>query len=110
MKEYLPTEKLVKVFNEVTASMADTFERKNTDYGNSFFESLDKRGLVAALVRLEDKFNRLDSLKDKDAKVKDESMIDTCLDAANYFVMTAMWLSGRVTDNVRNNVITENKN
>lgn len=94
--EYKSTEELTKVFNEVTTSMVETFAKKNHDYGNSFFESLDKRGLVAALVRMEDKMNRLDSLSEREAKVTDESLIDTLFDLANYSIMTSMWLGNKV--------------
>lgn len=70
----------------------ETYKKKNRDYGDAFGVSLDKRGLVAALVRMEDKLGRLDSLKDRDPLVKDESLQDTLLDLANYAIMTAMWL------------------
>lgn len=97
--EYKSTEELTKEFNEITTSMAKTFVKKNHDYGNSFFESLDKRGLVAALVRMEDKMNRLDSLSEREAQVTDESLIDTLLDLANYSILTSMWLSNKVHTN-----------
>ena len=99
--EYKSTEELTKVFNEATTSMVETFAKKNHDYGNSFFESLDKRGLVAALVRMEDKMNRLDSLSEREAKVTDESLIDTLLDLANYSIMTSMWLGNKVHTNIK---------
>lgn len=78
-------------FTALTRETAQTYEAKNADYGNSFDKSLDKRGLVAALVRMEDKMNRLDSLVDKEARVE-ESMRDTLMDLANYAVMTVRWL------------------
>lgn len=89
---YKATEELTEVFKGITQEMTDTFCKKNHDYGNSFFESLDKRGLVAALVRMEDKMNRLNSLESNKAMVKDEAIEDTLLDLANYSIMTAMWL------------------
>lgn len=69
-----------------------TYLMKNADYGNSFGESLDKHGLIAAVVRMSDKLNRLDSLKDKAGQVGDETLSDTALDLANYAIMTAMWI------------------
>lgn len=72
-----------------------TYVMKNSDYGDSFGESLDKHGLIAAIVRMDDKLNRLDSLKDRAGKVKDETLMDTALDLANYAIMTAMWLEGK---------------
>ena len=76
-----------------------TYLMKNADYGDSFKESLDKHGLIAAVVRMSDKLNRLDSLKDKAGQVGDEKLSDTALDLANYAIMTAMWIedSGRRT-------------
>lgn len=79
--------------SEIFGKLLDIYKRKNHDYGNSFDKSLNKRGLVAALVRMEDKFNRLDSLITKETcEVVDESLIDTCLDLANYAAMTAKYL------------------
>lgn len=78
----------------------ETYKKKNRDYGDAFGVSLDKRGLVAALVRMEDKLGRLDSLKDRDPLVKDESLQDTLLDLANYAIMTAMWLERKSEENV----------
>lgn len=70
------------------------FEKKNADYGNSFEESLEKHGIIAAIVRMEDKMGRLNSLTKKgtEQKVSDESLIDTLKDLSNYALMTAVWL------------------
>nr|DAR94940.1 MAG TPA: Nucleotide modification associated domain 1 [Caudoviricetes sp.] len=70
------------------------FEKKNSDYGNSFEESLEKHGIIAAIVRMEDKMGRLNSLTKKGAeqKVSDESLVDTLKDLSNYALMTAVWL------------------
>lgn len=97
--EYKSTEELAIIFNETTTNMVETFTKKNQDYGNSFFESLDKRGLVAALVRMEDKMNRLNSLSEREAQVTEESLIDTLLDLANYSILTSMWLGNKVHTN-----------
>lgn len=82
----------VKQFFDITAKMANTYRAKNHDYGNSFEQSLDKFGLVASVVRLGDKMNRIESLTKKEAQVKDESIKDTLLDMANYAIMTVMWM------------------
>ena len=83
----------VEQFMDITANMAKTYAAKNHDYGNSFEQSLDKFGLVASIVRIGDKMNRIESLSKKEAEVKDESIKDTLLDLANYAIMTVMWLS-----------------
>ena len=82
----------VEKFTEITSNMAKTYAAKNHDYGNSFEQSLDKFGLVASVVRLGDKMNRIESLTKKEALVKDESIKDTLLDMANYAIMTVMWM------------------
>lgn len=82
-------------FKEIAKGMIETFIRKNHDYGNSFDKSLDKFGLVASIIRMGDKMNRIESLIHTSAKVKDESMRDTLLDLANYAVMTVMWMDNQ---------------
>lgn len=80
-------------FHNITTDMLKTYIKKNHDYGNSFEQSLDKFGLVAGIVRIGDKMNRIESLTTKEAMVKDESIKDTLLDLASYSVMTLMWLN-----------------
>lgn len=71
----------------------DIYVRKNHDYGDSFGRSFKKYGIIAALVRMEDKWNRLENLAGgTKQKVSDESIRDTCLDLANYCLMTVMEL------------------
>lgn len=86
----------VEKFTEITSNMAKTYAAKSHDYGNSFEQSLDKFGLVASVVRLGDKMNRIESLTKKEAQVKDESIKDTLLDMANYAIMTVMWMDKKV--------------
>lgn len=75
----------------------NVFVRKNHDYGNSFEKSLDTFGLVAGIVRMNDKFERLVSLNDpsKDAQIASESLVDTLEDLSNYAAMAACWLKGK---------------
>lgn len=79
-------------FRDITNSMIQTYQAKNQDYGNSFEKSLDKFGLIASVIRLNDKMSRIESLSRTEAKVVDESIEDTLLDLANYSVMTIIWL------------------
>ena len=66
---------------------------KNKNYGNSVEISLDKYGIIAALTRISDKFNRAETLilNNKNG-TQDESLIDTLIDMANYCVMTAVYI------------------
>ena len=72
----------------------NTYALKNQKYGDSFWESISKYGLIAALTRISDKFNRLEQLiiNKEDGSDTDESLKDTLLDMANYCIMTAMAL------------------
>lgn len=71
----------------------DTYIKKNHDYGDSFSRSFKKYGLVAAMVRMEDKWNRLDNMASgAEQKVADETIRDTLLDLAGYCIMTTMEL------------------
>ena len=82
-------------FKDIAKGMIETYVRKNHDYGNSFDKSLDKFGLVASVVRIGDKMNRIESLVQKKAMVQDESIRDTLLDMANYAIMTIMWMDNQ---------------
>lgn len=88
----------VDSFMDITTNMAKIYAAKNHDYGNSFEQSCNKFGIIAAIVRMGDKMNRLESLAVKRAKVKDESIKDTLLDLANYAILTVMWMSNNVSE------------
>lgn len=85
----------VKKFNEIVCKMADTYEKKNADYGDSFGQTCDEFGIIVAIVRMNDKMNRIKQLSKKNALVTDESIKDTILDLANYAVMTLMWINSK---------------
>jgi len=67
----------------------EIYKAKNADYGDSFGESVKEWGLIAAVVRMDDKMRRLKQLIKQPAKVN-ESIRDTLLDLANYGIMTIM--------------------
>lgn len=72
----------------ITNHMSTVYQKKNTDYGDSFAKV---RAAVpnAILVRLLDKTERIKTLmlSGKGPQVKDEQVEDTLLDLANYCVM-----------------------
>ena len=83
----------VKVHDRICLELNNIYEKKNADYGNSFENSLDKHGLIAGIVRMDDKMSRLISLNSKnEQQVMDESLRDTLMDLANYAIMSVMWL------------------
>jgi hypothetical protein len=76
---------------EICKMLNDIYRRKNSDYGDSFGETYRKLGIISAVTRLTDKYNRLVSLSTKDKSeqlVNDESITDTLVDMANYAIMT----------------------
>lgn len=83
-------------FEEKAKELHDIYKRKNNDYGNSFEDSLNKFGVIAAVVRLQDKVSRYESLTKKGNKqlVEDEKVEDTLLDLINYCIMTVMYYEG----------------
>lgn len=83
--------KNVKEFRNIALSLADLYEKKNRNYGDSFGKSLEKYGKISALTRISDKFNRLENgILSKDFDPDDESLEDTLLDMASYCIMTSM--------------------
>ena len=83
----------VQIHGKVCQELTETYKKKNADYGNSFENSLDKHGMIAGIVRMDDKMSRLISLNSKnEQQVLDESLRDTLMDLANYAIMSVMWL------------------
>lgn len=78
----------------ITEDMSSTYIKKNSDYGDSFSKSFSKYGPISAIVRMDDKLSRAHQLlcQHSERKVKDETVIDTLQDLANYAVMTIIEL------------------
>ena len=77
----------VDIHKNICMTLNNTYERKNSDYGDSF-ASLREEFPDAILIRLTDKLNRLKTLmRGVEQKVNDESIEDTLLDLANYCIM-----------------------
>lgn len=78
--------------------MERIYAEKNAAYGNSFTDSLDEDGLIVAKIRLNEKLNRFKQLYKNfpENHNTDESLLDTLTDLANYAVITASWLSGKL--------------
>lgn len=81
-------------FEQLANQLIDTQRRKNSDYGNSFDQTLNEFGLVASATRMSDKFNRFKSLMKcgSTAQVEDEKIEDTLMDLAAYAIMTVEWI------------------
>lgn len=84
--------------------LGEIYSAKNHDYGDSFHKTFNEFGRVALAIRLQDKCSRLTSLCCKEKQmVKDESIIDTLLDIANYAILGIMELEGEDNEMAKNN-------
>lgn len=79
---------------QLLSQLHETYLQKNTAYGDSFHRTYSDLGIISAIVRISDKYNRAKTLaKDRtsgEIDTGDESIIDTLLDMANYCIMTVM--------------------
>ena len=71
---------------DIALEIVDLVEKKNSDYGNSFEETLKTYGDSAYFMRIEDKLSRLKSLVNKDGQVN-ESEEDTLKDIIGYTLL-----------------------
>lgn len=86
----IQSEQNVVRFCAIAGEMAELYEKKNADYGNSFSDTYQRLGMISAVTRIQDKCNRLCNLAvhQGQQQVKDESIRDTLVDLANYAIMT----------------------
>lgn len=81
----------VEIFEDITSDLVRLYKTKDAAYGNSFGETYKKLGIVSAVTRISDKYNRLCNLATH-PEVDDlgESKVDTLMDLAAYSIMTIM--------------------
>ena len=94
---------------DICVELNNTYAKKNKDYGNSFGETFNKLGIISAVTRITDKYNRLVSLctlPDEERMVRDETISDTLLDMANYCIMTEIALR---EESVKNTEVDTNE-
>lgn len=83
----------VEHFKKIATELGELYDRKNKAYGNSFSDTYNKLGIISAVTRISDKYNRLCNLvKNPDIDNLDESLEDTLRDMASYCIMTVMEL------------------
>lgn len=76
---------------ELCDKLNEIYEAKNKAYGDSFGRTYKQLGIVSAITRMNDKWNRLINLAtNTDTDCGDESIKDTLVDLANYCLMTVM--------------------
>ncbi len=88
--------KFLECYQDTLNDMTETFYLKNERYGDSFTQTMDDYGMVTAMIRITDKFNRMKTLyQNRDLDADDEPIMDTMLDMANYLVMTIAYIKSR---------------
>ena len=76
---------------ELCDNLHELYVQKNKAYGDSFGETYRKLGLISAITRISDKYNRIVNLAtNENISIGDESIVDTLADLANYALMTVM--------------------
>lgn len=81
-------------FRAIAEEIAKLYEKKDAVYGDSFGETFQKLGVISAVTRISDKYNRLCNLAtNPDVDNLGESIEDTLKDLAAYSVMTLMQLT-----------------
>lgn len=85
-----------EVMELLTDEIVELYEKKNSDYGNSFYKQLDEDGLLVSKIRLQDKLSRFSSIIKKGTiEVEDEKLRDTLIDLATYSMMTVAWMDNK---------------
>lgn len=83
----------VATFRSICADLSELYAAKNAAYNNSFGESVQRYGMVAAITRISDKFHRAENLLIfNKGETNFESAEDTLLDLASYAIMTVIEL------------------
>lgn len=87
----------VEEHKKVLNILSSIYEEKNIRYKDSFSKAFKKHGNAALSIRIDDKYNRFDSLiSDGSLDNVGESLEDTLLDMANYAIMAVMELRSKV--------------
>lgn len=89
----------VQRFRKIVNEMADLYEKKNSNYGDSFGKLFSDLGPISGLVPLHNKLDRLTSLVAKSDKNNFESIEDTLKDLACYAIMNLIEMEKTPEDN-----------
>lgn len=95
-------------FRSIVNEMADLYEKKNSNYGDSFGQLFEELGPTAGLVPLWNKLHRATSLV-KGNKNNFESLEDTFKDLACYAIMNLIEMEVQKNKKCENNHLDEKK-
>lgn len=91
----------VKKFKEIANGLGELYEKKDKCYGGSFSSTYQKLGIISAVTRISDKYNRLCNLAtNPDIDNLGESLEDTLKDLASYAIMTLIELNATSSNEI----------
>ena len=101
------SENYIEKYKNIQHEALSLFEKKNTDYGDSFAND----GIIGVLVRLGDKIQRLKHITQNGITlVNDETLRDTLLDLHNYSAMAIMLLNSTLHKQIEPNIYQDQGN
>ena len=80
------------IFNEILENIRYTHDKKNDDYKDSYSDTMKRFGTKSGLVRLYDKFNRIENILDSEGKANFESAEDNLQDLATCAIMMLAYI------------------
>ena len=80
------------IFNEILENIKYTHDKKNDDYKDSYSDTMKRFGTKSGLVRIYDKFNRIENILDSDKAANFESAEDNLQDLATYAIMMLAYI------------------
>lgn len=78
--------------------MLALYKKKNADYGNNAHKTFVRFGTTAYAVRMFDKANRIDNLREANTVEVNEAIADTIMDLAAYALMCAGDMIAHIAD------------
>ena len=79
-------------FNEILENINETHDKKNYDYKDSYSDTMKRFGTKSGLIRIYDKFNRIENILDADGNANFESAEDNLQDLATYAIMMLAYI------------------
>ena len=80
------------IFNEILENIKYTHDKKNDDYKDSYSDTMKRFGTKSGLVRIYDKFNRIENILNSDKAANFESAEDNLQDLATYAIMMLAYI------------------
>lgn len=98
--------------SEICDEIKDTYHRKNSTYGNSVSQCVDRYGMVGVATLISIKHDRMVNLiRGAENLVPEESLIDTLKDMANYCIIAVTEIerlkSERSIENGKSDILLE---